>query len=219
MFDLKRFLFDANINQREMATALGVTPQAITNIKQGKMNVPPEWHSLILEKFNLNAVDYINQVKPTIVKKYTEGVEVMQKEFIKAKVVNAYAYASYSENWDDPEYYKEMEELETTQREDGNYLWFEIKGDSMARELHPSYDQGTYILGRELYRKHWSGLQLKRAKVWIINHRENGLMIKEIIKQDKNLITCHSWNPLVEDFVLDLNDVVQLFYYKEARYK
>jgi phage repressor protein C with HTH and peptisase S24 domain len=144
-----------------------------------------------------------------------ESIEPVTLNFRLVPVINRYAYASYVDSWDDPGYIESMQTLPTTEMEDGNYLWFEVKGDSMTSETYPSIEEGDYILGRELYKHHWQQLQLRRIKVWIIVHRTKGILIKEIVKQDKNIITCHSWNRFIEPFPLDLNDINQLFYFKQ----
>lgn len=66
MIDLKRFLYEAKINQTELAIALGVTPQAITNLKQGKMGVPDDWNSITVDKFNLKLSDYLLENKSSV---------------------------------------------------------------------------------------------------------------------------------------------------------
>lgn len=132
-------------------------------------------------------------------------------------LVSRLAYASYTESWDDKDFIETMQTIPTFALEDGNYLWFEVKGDSMSSDASPSIEEGDYILGRELYREHWDHLQLKRTKVWVIHHQEKGLMLKEIIRQSGSEIECRSWNPIVKNFTLDLKDIVQMFYFKELR--
>jgi hypothetical protein len=53
----------------------------------------------------------------------------------------------------------------------------------------------------------------------VINHKEFGLLIKEIIKQKGPILTCHSWNRNVKDFDVNLGEINQLFYMKEIRKK
>lgn len=236
MVDIKRLLETLGMNQKELSEVLGVSAQSITNVKKGKMAMPETWIKLINERYKLDVYQYIssenrpdnasgggnisiNNEKITV-KKLNEGIQVMTKqEYRLVPVVSKLAYASYSESWADEEFIEAMEKIPTMQLEDGNYLWFEIKGDSMMRSEGDSISEGDFVLARELYKHHWNALQLRRMNIWVINHREQGLMIKEIVKQNGNIITCRSWNPLVtpQEFLLDLKDVNQLFYFKEVR--
>ena len=210
MFDLERLIFDLKIKKNEFANIVGKRNSTVsTNIM--RKTLPKGWLMLLEKEFpDVNFANYeildLDQ-KPTTLKKYTSNIKVLEKDIRLVPLINRYAYASYSESWNDNEFIESMELLPTFHQEDGNYLWFEIKGDSMTRNDDPSLNEGDYVLGRELYNHHWMNLQLRRAKVWVINHRVQGLMVKEVVKQKDNVITCHSWNPIVPHFDVDLNEV------------
>jgi transcriptional regulator with XRE-family HTH domain len=223
MIDIDRITKELNLLQKDLAVVLGVTSQAISKVKSGEMSFPEAWKDTLMSKYGLDIENYKREVTNTdtvTTPKYTNGIAPIKLTLREVPLINRYAYASFVEHFNDQEFLESMETIPTTQLEDGNYLWFEVKGDSMSREEYPSIEERDQILGRELYKTHWKALQLKRAKIWIINHIDKGLLIKEIIKQSTDgHITCHSWNPLVPTFDVHLDDINQLFYAKELRKK
>jgi hypothetical protein len=100
--------------------------------------------------------------------------------------------------------------------ETGKYLVIEVNGDSMDDGTRRSIIEGDKLLIKELERSLWnSKLNFKRY-VFAIVHKD-GIVIKEITDHNpqKATITCHSWNPIYEDFILKLSDVYQLYYVKK----
>lgn len=97
----------------------------------------------------------------------------------------------------------------------GNYMAFEIKGDSMDDDSKRSFSHGDKVLVRELDRVHWKdGIRFNHYPFWVIVLGKT-ILCKQIIDHDTKLnqITCHSLNPSPEyqDFTVDLNDVYRLF--------
>lgn len=95
----------------------------------------------------------------------------------------------------------------------GNYIAFEVRGDSMNDGSAESYLEGDRLLCREIPRDLWCQSKLHLRK-WdfVIIHNE-GILIKRIIAHDviNHTITIHSLNPLFDDKVLDLCDINQIF--------
>lgn len=135
-------------------------------------------------------------------------------------VFDQYAHATEVTEWDTPEWLNERQFISTTLPEDGHYYWFPITGDSMCeKDSNRCINDGDFVLGRELYRHYWlDSLHIHRVNLWVII-TPNGVMLKEIIKHNKNLgiITCHSWNKMYADFDIHLDNVTKLFYFKELR--
>lgn len=137
-------------------------------------------------------------------------------------LITKFAYASYMEHWNDENIEMNFDSVPTTEPNDGNYVCFQIKGDSMSTGEFKSIEEDDLFIGRELSRHHWQNkLHLHYAKLWIIHHRIRGIMCKEITHHDveNGKITCHSWNPTYDDFELSLDEVNQLFYYKSITTK
>lgn len=129
-----------------------------------------------------------------------------------------HAYASYTNNWDDQEWIGDLPKYITTKKEDGRYRAFEVRSESMEYEGDLSLHEGDIVVGKELQRHHWSN-KLHIPRVFIIHHKDKGIMIKQIIRHDttRARITCHSFNTLYPDFDLELNDVLELYYCKEVK--
>ncbi len=226
MIDFDKLKKELGLSQKDIAALIDVSPQAINNAKRGMIGVPESWINKLADKLiDVDISNYLINSNPkkkdgTITMerpKRDYNIPTIMREIRELPVVSKLAYASYAENWNDPEYIESMETIPTFQLEDGNYLWFEIKGDSMVNDYGNGIDEGDFLLGRELYKHYWPSLQLRRIKAWVIVHKERGIVVKEIIKQVDSIITCHSWNNMVDDFELNLDDVVQLFYFKELR--
>ena len=105
----------------------------------------------------------------------------------------------------------------------GNYLAFEIKGDSMDDGTRNSFEEGDIVLTRELDRVHWKdGLRFNDHPYWVVVF-DNSVLIKQIISQDliNGTITFHSINPSPEysDFTLNMDDIRTLYYVLQKKPK
>lgn len=100
--------------------------------------------------------------------------------------------------------------------EKGKYIVIEVNGDSMDDDTKRSICDGDKLLVKELDPSLWKNRLNFKQYIYAIVHRE-GVVVKEITDHnlEKAIITCHSWNPLYEDFQLKLKDVFQLFYIKK----
>lgn len=76
---------------------------------------------------------------------------------------------------------------------------------------------GEKLLCKELQRIHWKNKLHFRQYIYIIVSRE-GIVCKQITSHDidNGIITCHSWNPVFEDYTINLEDVIQIFYVKKV---
>lgn len=112
------------------------------------------------------------------------------------------------EEWDE-------ESFEVNQIVHGNYLSFEVKGDSMDDGRRDSFEEGDRVLARELNKMHWKdGLRYNKYPYWVIVF-DSSVLIKQIVDQDMTTgeITCHSLNPSPQyaDFKLSLDEVRRLY--------
>ena len=129
------------------------------------------------------------------------------------------AHASLPEGWGDIDYVMEDgPTYKTKRRDDGQYCAFEVSGDSMDDGSKYSICEGDIVTARALQRHHWFN-KLHIPKVFVIVHRERGAMIKQIIAHDivNHTIACHSFNTEFPDFVLKLDEIDHLFYYKDHK--
>lgn len=93
---------------------------------------------------------------------------------------------------------------------EGNYLVVRVNGDSMDDGSKRSLSDDDEILIR-LWTDGIDTLPI-RSKLFVLTTR-SGHIVKQIIKIDhkKKQITCHSFNPLYPDQIVDFDEVIQLF--------
>lgn len=148
--------------------------------------------------------------------------EDLQNGFIRMriKIVPNKAYAGYLRGFQDREYYEDFQttSIEVQKEFRGNYLAFEVKGDSMITMDPNQFEDmalpGWKAIARELPRHHWQyKLHTHKVDTWVIVHRTEGILIKKIINHDveNGRITIHSLNPHYPDEVLELDDIAQIF--------
>ena len=144
-----------------------------------------------------------------------EAKPMKLEHIVFAPLVSQYAYASYLSGYADEEYIEGLPVVPffADHEAKGNYVAFEVRGDSMDDGTDEGYMDGDRVLGREIPPDLWVSSKLHIRK-WdfIIVHTE-GILIKRIIAHDvdKHLITIHSLNDMYEDKVLDLKDVRKIF--------
>jgi len=136
-----------------------------------------------------------------------------------APLISQYAYAGYLSGFSDHDYLDAQPHYVAARRHNGgHYVAFEVRGDSMDDNTKRSICEGDILLGRELKKDLWR-FRLHIPKVFVIVHKTDGIICKEIIAHDveNGIITCHSWNPDPEyqDFKVDMREILQLFYVKE----
>lgn len=145
----------------------------------------------------------------------TEAKPMKLEHIVFAPLVSQYAYAGYLSGYEDEEYIEGLPVVPffADHEAKGNYVAFEVRGDSMDDGTDEGYMEGDRVLGREISPDLWVNSKLHIRK-WdfVIVHTE-GILIKRIIAHDveKHLITIHSLNDMYEDKVLDLKDVRKIF--------
>ena len=99
--------------------------------------------------------------------------------------------------------------------EKGNYLVVRVNGDSMNDGTLRSLIDGDEILIQEHFLHTGDKLPIRNNLFVIVSNE--GSVIKQITEHNtsENTITCHSFNPVYEDFKLNLDDVYQIFIYKK----
>lgn len=210
--DVRKVLEENAFQLNEIAEKLNISPQNLNNwlnVKDIKVST--------LEKIALA----INKSVYFFFENYNSNVAIpeMPKDVTVAPLISQYAYAGYLAGFADHEYLDAQPTYVAARRHNGgHYVAFEVRGDSMDDGTKRSICEGDILLGRELRKDLWQ-FRLHVPKVFVIIHRTDGIICKEIIAHDleSGVITCHSWNPDPEyqDFDIDMRDVLQLFYVKE----
>ena len=136
-------------------------------------------------------------------------------------LVSQYAYAGYLGGYGDPEYVGTLPTIDFTPDREmtGNWLAFEVKGDSMDNGSKESYVEGEIVICREVEREYWRDSRLFINKRDFVIVHEEGILIKRIIEHnvEAHTITIHSLNPMYPDRILHLEQVRQIFSIVESR--
>lgn len=135
-------------------------------------------------------------------------------------LVPVYAQAGYLTGYADKEYIEELPKhyITVDRFVRGKYVAFEISGESMDNgDIKEAMPHGTIATGREVKHELWnSKLHNHEWPNWIIVHRYEGIVAKQIAKQclETGTLTLRSLNPNKDrypDFEVKLDDCVQIF--------
>lgn len=153
-----------------------------------------------------------------IPKKDIEVLEAMplnQNYIINVPLVNQYAQAGYLCGYGDAAYLASLPSIPfiIDHEAKGNYVAFEVRGDSMNDGTEESYLQGDKLLCREIQPRYWVESKLHIRKWDFVIVHEDGILVKRIIDHDveNHIITIHSLNDLYPDREIDLAEVKQIF--------
>lgn len=175
-----------------------------TNIRPIHQNARDVGHLSIYDDDGLNKFVEISPGR------YRMGVEL----------VPVHAQAGYLSGYMDQEYLEELPKHYITVDKfvKGNYKAFEISGDSMDNgSIKDALPHGTIVTCREVKRELWtSKFHTHEWPNWIIVHRYEGIVAKQIAKQclETGTLTLRSLNPdkkRYPDFDVNLDDCVQIF--------
>ncbi len=151
----------------------------------------------------------------------SEAVVYNAREIVTIPLVGQYAYAGYLSGYSDPEYIDKLPTIDfmPDRHMTGNYVAFEVGGDSMDDGTSDGYLCGEILICREVEQDYWRDSKLFiNKRDFVIVHKE-GILIKRIVKHDveNHIITIHSLNPLYPDKEIDLAEVKQMFSVVESR--
>lgn len=134
------------------------------------------------------------------------------------RLVGQYAYAGYLSSFGDAEY---LDSLPTVPflipegiRPKGQYLAFEVRGDSMEDGSPNSIMEHDIVLGRLIAQHYYDHSKLHYKKwFFIIVHESEGVIIKQITDHnvESKTITIHSLNDMYPDRTLMLSEVKQIY--------
>lgn len=214
-------------NDSEVATALGYSRSSISEILNGSAGVSRKFIDKLCAYYGVHdryitegkppkfKSELIEQKQPTIAEPAARYLPAGERVFMTVPLVNQYAYAGYLSGWADVEYIDILPRVPfiVDKEYKGNYMCFEVRGDSMNDGSIDSYIAGDLALCREINRPHWQSKLHINQWDFIIIHKTEGILLKRIIAHDtvRGMIKLHSLNALYEDFEIALDDVAQLF--------
>lgn len=150
-------------------------------------------------------------------------IDGLRSSVMHVPLVNQYAYAGYLSGFADNEYVDTLPKIPFILDKEyrGEYLCFEVKGDSMECESEESIPEGSILLCRNVRKEYWKNKLHIHKWDFVIVHNTDGILVKRIINHDveSGIITIHSLNEFYEDRQLHLKDVQQIFNIVEVQTK
>lgn len=144
-----------------------------------------------------------------------EATPLNQNYIINVPLVNQYAQAGYLCGFQDAAYIATLPTIPfiIDHEAKGNYVAFEVRGDSMNDGTEESYLEGDRLLCREIAPYLWAESKLHIRKWDFVIVHEDGILVKRIIDHnvENHTITIHSLNDMYPDRVIDLAEVRQIF--------
>lgn len=217
---LKTIIEKEGITYSSLSKKMGLNrAQPIYDIRDGKVKrISPNYADKILSAFpKYNRAWLLSGDGEPIKNEIKDEAVPKIIEFENFPFVSQKAYAGYLSGYADAEY---VETLPTVafpvdHTPQGNYLVFEVKGDSMDDGSHDSYLDGDLVLCREIRMDLWKDSKLHFNKWDFVIIHEDGIIIKRIIDHnvENHTITIHSLNPDKEtypDKEIKLNEVRQI---------
>lgn len=206
---LKIIKYKYNLTQSEIAQEIGISKQYLSDTLNERYPFTNELKRKLYERFT-----YLNTNK-------SEVTPFTPRAQARIPLVSQYAHAGYLCGYGDPEYLGALPTIDFTPDREmtGNWLAFEVKGDSMDNGSKESYVEGEIVICREVEPEYWRDSRLFINKRDFVIVHEEGILIKRITEHnlDTHTITIHSLNPMYPDRTLNLEQVHQIFSIVESR--
>ncbi|AZJ34423.1 helix-turn-helix transcriptional regulator [Tenacibaculum singaporense] len=146
----------------------------------------------------------------------TDAKWIEYGQFKLVPLISKRARAGFLSGWEDDEYIEELPKIpwEVDREYKGNYLTFEVVGDSMECDNpRESILEGDLLLGREVRNEYWTSKLHIHKWDFIIVHKTEGILVKRIIEHDvsSGKLILKSLNPYYEDQTVYMNDLTGIF--------
>lgn len=206
-----------NISVKEAASIIGKSDMYVRKLMRTGESFGIEPAMAILNSMKDISADWLLTGEGSMLKSSTaqkEVKEIQPESVMMVPLVSQYAHAGYMAGFADGVYMESLPKIPWPMDEEhhGEYVCFEVRGDSMDDGMRHSYAQGDIVLCRNVDRLYWQKrLHFKQWNAFVIVHKE-GIVLKQIVAHDveKGVITVHSFNPYYEDFEINLRDVYQI---------
>lgn len=200
------------LSQQKLAEYIGVSRTSLGDYERGRTE--PDISTLIRlsDHFGIRIDDLVRKD----MKK--EDYEIIRNKYMRVlaitvdkdnreniELVDSKAEAGYIENFNDPEFIKELPSLYFPNMPDGTFRGFEIRGDSMI-PLEP----GSIVICS--YVENLS--DLKDGKTYIVISKSGGIVYKRIrLIEEENSILLISDNPEYGPFILPMDEIAEIWQY------
>ncbi|MAX81717.1 MAG: peptidase S24 [Crocinitomicaceae bacterium] len=153
--------------------------------------------------------------EPTAEYGKNEAVAPISHRVMEVPLVNQYAHAGYMKGFADQYFIEELPKVPfiVDKEYKGEYICFEVKGDSMDNGQDDGYIEGDVILCRNVKQEYWKSKLHINKWDFVIVHKTDGILVKRITKHnvDTGDITLHSLNDYYDDITVNLMDIDRIF--------
>ena len=205
------------INPNQFYTISGLGNGYLNNVGESFRKPTIEKIKKSFPHWNMDWILY-EKGEPIISKENIEVLEAVplnQNYIINVPLVNQYAQAGYLCGFQDAAYMATLPTIPfiIDHEAKGNYVAFEVRGDSMNDGTEESYLEGDRLLCREIAPYLWAESKLHIRKWDFVIIHEEGILVKRIIDHnlENHTITIHSLNDMYSDRAIDLAEVRQIF--------
>lgn len=217
---LRAIITHSGLSVNAFAAKIGYNQSNLSKILAGKRDFNSNLENAICREFPEINRAWLSAEEGTMLQQ-SEAVVYNAREIVTIPLVGQYAYAGYLSGYSDPEYIDKLPTIDfmPDRHMTGNYVAFEVRGDSMDDGTSDGYLCGEILICREVEQDYWRDSKLFiNKRDFVIVHTE-GILIKRIVKHDveNHIITIHSLNPLYPDKEIDLAEVKQIFSVVESR--
>nr|DAP88182.1 MAG TPA: putative transcriptional regulator [Caudoviricetes sp.] len=227
---LGKHLRDTGHTQASIASQLGVSQPYVNALLTGRKafgksqakkwgdlyGLSPSW-LLTGEGSMLKADAPITQTSP---ENSARPLVSSDRDWVEIPLVPHRAKAGALSGFGDPCWEEDKQTMPVLidKRLKGDYLLFEVSGDSMDDGTSTAFLDGDVLLCRVLPKSDWQyGIKRRRDTYCVVATEAEGIVLKEVVNHDKatNEITCHSLNSQYKDYSVKLDDVQGIFYVEE----
>jgi len=222
--EIKAVRISLELTQEAFGILLGAKLRTVQSWESGDRNMKEATVMLLNQKLEAHKLAQSTLREPGAL----YNIEVSHLDGLRSSVmyvplINQYAYGGYLNGFAETEYMESLPKIPFILDKDykGEYLCFEVKGESMECESEESIPEGSILLCRNVRQEYWrSKLHINKWD-FVIVHNTDGILVKRIIKHDveNHTITIHSLNDFYEDREINLRDVKQIFNIVEIQLK
>ena len=213
---LREILKERSISQQVVADALGIN---ITNIRRYDDLSKRSWDEIVtiakVIGVDISELIGLNISIPTA----NETEPVTDPITKRVPLVNQYAYAGYLAGYKDQKYIDQLPIIPFDSEDDPNfrYMAFEMKGNSMDDGSRDSYIEGDKLFCQEIPSHMWDTSKLHTMNWNFVIVYQKGIIVRKIIDHDiqNRTIVVHPLNPFINDELINLVDVYQIFHVLE----
>lgn len=215
-------------SQQAFADALGIKQGSLSDVYRAKNGIGVSAQiKIALSKLGVN-IDWLDTGEGEILRSSEEKphhriesnvrpVLEGEMEWIEVPLMPYKARAGVLAGFGDPDWRegKQTMQILVDRRLRGDYLIYEVEGDSMDDGTINAFLEGDFLLCRVLPKSDWQyGIKKRTATFCVIATDTEGVVLKQITRHDKadGIITCHSLNPAYDDYEVNLSDVQAIFY-------